>query len=181
MRYFPLIRAGLGCRPLNASLTFVSVTIAFLLAGLAIGFARLLPGGNTPMMAAGGVVALGFAMILFLTGNAVAQTVRLRLKEFAILKSLGFPTRLILALVFAETAAACLAGAFAGLLLAEALAAPFLSLLPHAIAAPRPFVPPLVYALSLAAAVALTAISTMIPALRIARLDAAAALRGSAA
>jgi len=181
VKYLPLIRAGFRRRPLNAVLTFISVTSAFILLGLASGFATILPkGGNSPAWLLGGVAAVGFGLVLMLTGNAVAQTVRLRFRDFAVLKALGFPTRLILTLVFFETAACCLAGAMTGLLLAEVLSGPFLSLFPNAPPTPRPFVPLAIDAPSALGALLLAAISTVLPGARIVRLNAAAALRENA-
>lgn len=182
MKFLPLICAGLRRRPLNAVLAFLSVTIAFLLAALAFGFAAILPGkGNSVLLGAGAVAALGFVMILALMSSATAQIVRTRMGEFAVLKALGFPLRLILGLLCAETGIICLAGAMAGLGLAEALGGPLLSLMHPGARLARIFVPPALYGVSAVAALALSALATALPASRIARLSAAGALRGDAA
>jgi putative ABC transport system permease protein len=181
MKFLPLIRAGLRRRPLNAALTIVSVAIAFLLAGLALGFAAILPGTGSAGLPAGGVAALGFVMILALSAAATAHTVRTRRNEFAVLKALGFPLRLILGLLCAETAILCLAGAMAGLGLAEALSGTLLRAMHPGAHLARAFVPPALYGASVIAALILSAWATALPALRIAQISAAAALRGDAA
>ena len=64
------------------------------------------------------VAGAGLFMILFLTGNVIAQSVRERIPEFAVLKTLGFSTAGLAALVFVEAAIPCLLGAAIGLALA---------------------------------------------------------------
>ncbi len=177
MKYFALVRAGLCSKPLNTALTFASMAIAFLMAGIAIGFAGLMPRNGASDIAVSGIVAIGFGMSLILTGNAVAQSVRLRIWEFAVLKTLGFTACAIIALVFAEVAVPCLAGAMAGLGLAQILAGPLLGLLPHAIRLTHSFVPPLLAVGAPGIALLLALVSTAIPASRIGRLNVAAALR----
>jgi len=177
MKYFTLVRAGLCRKPLNTVLTFASMMIAFLIAGVVMGFAGLLPRNGASDVTVGGILAIGFGMTLILTGNAVSQSVRLRIWEFAVLKALGFTACAIIALVFAEVAVPCLAGAIAGLGLAEILAVPLLRLLPHAIRLSHSFVSPLLAVGSLGIALPLALVSTAIPASRIARLNVAVALR----
>ena len=63
----------------------------------------------------------GLVMILFLTANGIAQSVRERLAEFAALKTMGYSDRLVMLLVFLEAALPCVAGAVLGLGLAAAL------------------------------------------------------------
>lgn len=177
MKFLPLIWAALRRKPLGAFLSFASVAIAFLVAGVAMGFAALLPRTGTSNLAVDGIAIIGFVMNLFLTGNAAAHSVRLRIGEFAVLKTLGFPTRIIIALVFAEVAIPCATGAVAGLGIAEAIAVPLLSLLPHNIRLSHSFVPPRLAVASLGIALLLALVSTVIPASRIARLNVATALR----
>ena len=57
------------------------------------------------------VASAGLFMILFLTGNGIAQSVRERIPEFAVLKTLGFSDAGVMALVFIEAAIPCLMGA----------------------------------------------------------------------
>ncbi len=92
MKYLPLVRAGLWRKPIHTVLTFVSMAIAVILAGLTLGIAAILPhSGNSLELAAAAIAALGFAMILFLTVNAMAQSVRERRSEFAVLRRWAFP------------------------------------------------------------------------------------------
>jgi len=65
------------------------------------------------------VVAAVLFMLLFLTGNTMMQSVRERLPEFAVLKTLGYSDGAVLALVLAESAILCLLAAIAGLVLAK--------------------------------------------------------------
>ena len=65
------------------------------------------------------VVAAVLFMLLFLTGNAMMQSVRERVPEFAVLKTLGYSDSGVLALVLAESVILCLQAALAGLVLAE--------------------------------------------------------------
>jgi putative ABC transport system permease protein len=67
-----------------------------------------------------GVSAAALFMILFLTRNVIAQAVRERIPEFAVMKTMGFSERGISALVLTEAACLCLIGAGLGLLLAQA-------------------------------------------------------------
>ncbi len=68
------------------------------------------------------VASAGIVMILFITGNAMARSVRERLAEFAVLETVGFRYPTLVALVFMEAAIPCLAGAAAGTAAAFALA-----------------------------------------------------------
>jgi putative ABC transport system permease protein len=63
------------------------------------------------------MVAVFFTLVL-LTGNTMAQAVRERIPEFAVLKTLGFTHRSVLALVLAESILLILIGGVIGLLLA---------------------------------------------------------------
>lgn len=68
-----------------------------------------------------GIVGAVFFTLLFLTGNTMMQSVRERIPELAVLKTLGFTNTGVVALVIAESAALCLASAGLGLLGAIAL------------------------------------------------------------
>jgi putative ABC transport system permease protein len=58
-----------------------------------------------------------FFTLLFLTGNTMMQSVRERVPELAVLKSLGFSDATVLRLVLAESLLLCVLGAFIGLAL----------------------------------------------------------------
>jgi putative ABC transport system permease protein len=60
------------------------------------------------------IIAISFAL-LFLTGNVVLQSVRERIAEFAVLKTVGYQDRQVMTLVALEALALCLAGAGLGL------------------------------------------------------------------
>jgi hypothetical protein len=57
----------------------------------------------------------------FMIANGIAQSVRQRIPEFAMLKTIGFRNAHIMGLVFAEATLPCLAGALIGTLLATQL------------------------------------------------------------
>jgi putative ABC transport system permease protein len=65
------------------------------------------------------VVTAVVFMLLFLTGNTMMQSVRERRSEFAVLKTLGYSDRTVLALVLAEAVILCGLAAGAGLALAK--------------------------------------------------------------
>lgn len=180
MKYLPLIAASFRRRPMDPILSLLSTAIAFLLAGLTLGFARVLPHGDDGTMAAAAsaIALLGFAMILFLTGNALAQSVRARRAEFAVMRALGFSTAAIIALVWAEVLLPCLLGAIAGLVLTELVAVGLSLVLPPVMILPRPFTPPLLWGEGIAITALLALAAAAPTALRLARLDVAAALAG---
>ncbi len=62
-----------------------------------------------------------FFTLLLVVGNTMAQSVRERVPELAVLKTLGFSDRSVLGLVFAEASALCLFGGLLGLVLATML------------------------------------------------------------
>lgn len=64
-----------------------------------------------------------FFTLILLTGNTMAQAVRERIPELAVLKTIGFSSRSVLSLVLAEAVALLLIGATVGLLLAGAVVA----------------------------------------------------------
>jgi putative ABC transport system permease protein len=61
-----------------------------------------------------GIGSAGLFMILFLCANSVAESVRERLPEFAVLKTIGFGDRQVAALVLLESAFPAVAGAVLG-------------------------------------------------------------------
>ena len=62
-----------------------------------------------------------FFTILILTGNTMAQAVRERIPELAVLKTLGFSNGLVTALVLAEALFLCLLGGLLGMTLASVM------------------------------------------------------------
>ena len=71
-----------------------------------------------------------FFTLLFVTGNTMMQSVRERVPELAVLKTLGFGERRVLALILAEAGALCLIAAGIGLAIAFALLPPIAARLP---------------------------------------------------
>jgi putative ABC transport system permease protein len=59
-----------------------------------------------------------FFTLLLVVGNTIAQSVRERIPELAILKTLGFKDGSVLGFVLAEAAALCVIGGLAGLAIA---------------------------------------------------------------
>jgi putative ABC transport system permease protein len=132
---------------------------------------------NIPLVTEG-VSAAGLFMILFLIANGIAQSVRERVAEFAVLKTLGFSDAGVTALVFAEAAFPCLLGALAGFGIAMALASKIArlgALQKMAVAPPTLSLGVLGIAFAFATLVAFA--SAALPAWRIRRLDIATALR----
>ena len=111
-----------------------------------------------------------FFTLLFLTGNTMMQSVRDRIPELAVLKTIGFSDQSVLALVLAESLALCLIAAAIGLglayLLMPGLAAkmPGLSMRPEVV----------MYGGGIAVLLAITV--GILPALRAMRLDIVNAL-----
>jgi len=69
----------------------------------------------------GAIIGAVFFTLLFLTGNTMMQSVRERIPELAVLKTLGFSDDGIAALVIAESSVLCLTAAAIGLILASAI------------------------------------------------------------
>ncbi|MBI2993252.1 MAG: FtsX-like permease family protein [Gammaproteobacteria bacterium] len=67
------------------------------------------------------IMAAVFFTLLLLTGNTMAQAIRERIPELAVLKTIGFSNRGILALVLAESALLLVLGGLLGLLLTRVL------------------------------------------------------------
>jgi putative ABC transport system permease protein len=65
------------------------------------------------------VVGAVFFMLLFVTGNTMLQSVRERVPEIAVLKTLGFSDNAVVGLVIAESVLLCLIAATLGLLVAR--------------------------------------------------------------
>ena len=67
------------------------------------------------------IIGAVFFTLLFLTGNTMMQSVRERVPELAVLKTLGYSDTQVLALVLAESLALCLIAALIGVALAGLL------------------------------------------------------------
>ncbi len=123
------------------------------------------------------VAAVGLFMILLLTAHGMAQSVRERLAEFAVLKTIGYSDTGVIALVFAEALAPTIPGACLGLGLAALIGGRIPELLPS-LNLPAPYLSPTVIAQALLAVIALAFLSVILPALKLRRLDVAAILSG---
>ena len=123
------------------------------------------------------VAGVGLFMILLLTGHGIAQSVRERLGEFAVMKTVGYSDAGIIALVFAEALAPMLVGAAAGLGLAALLGGRIAALMSQ-LFMPAPYLSAVVVGESLLAAILLAFLSVILPALKLKRLDVAAVLSG---
>jgi len=179
MKFLPLIWAGLRRKPAHPILTFLSMTMASLLAALAITAGRVLPQGPGHELdkAVRAIAGAGFVMILFLTTNAMAQAVRERGWEFALLRTLGFAGWRVVMLLFCEVAFPCLAGAATGQGLAQLVLLVASRLLPAQMKMTL-LLPPASVATSFAAAVAVALASMILPARRLFLLNLAATLAG---
>ena len=125
------------------------------------------------------VAGAGVFMILLLIANGVAQSVRERTPEFAVLQTLGYRPLTLMILVFAEVAIPCLAGALVGTALAAALTLLPSHYLPSDLASmPKPTFSWVVLAWVLGCAVLLALASAAIPSRRLWRLSVADALAG---
>jgi putative ABC transport system permease protein len=126
-----------------------------------------------------GIVGAVLFTLLFLTANTMSQSVRERINELALLKTVGFADASVQWLVLAEALVLSVAAAAVGLLLAgrvlpwvtntSALQAQGIGAMP---------VPPSVFGLGMVIAVLLALISGLPPAQRARRLSIAAALSG---
>ncbi len=127
-----------------------------------------------------GIAAAGLFMILFLCANSTAESVRERVPEFAVLKTIGFGDRQIAALVFLEAALPCIAGAVLGTGLAQALST-FTSRLAEAngLTVPPSSISIWIVALALGAALLIGAASAVLPLRRLKALELAPALAGA--
>jgi putative ABC transport system permease protein len=112
-----------------------------------------------------------FFTLLFLTGNTMMQSVRERIPELAVLKTLGFSNGKVLSLVIAESMLLCVIGAFLGLGLSYAVLPIVAEGLQQGVdLSPSALVP------GIAAAVLLALIVGLPPALRAMRLNIVDAL-----
>jgi putative ABC transport system permease protein len=122
------------------------------------------------------VSAAALFMIVFLTGNVMAQSVRERIPEFAVMKTVGFTDRVIFLLVLAEAAIPCLIGATLGLALTQATPALARALFPGT--GLLPVITPAVIGYALGAALLVAGVSGAPAAFRARRLTVVDALAG---
>jgi putative ABC transport system permease protein len=114
-----------------------------------------------------------FFTLLLVVGNTIAQSVRERIPELAILKTLGFSNGSVLGFVLAEAAALCVIGGLIGLAIATPLGVGILSATGLPIA-----VDGKVWLMGALAIVVLSLAVGLLPALRAARLTIVDALAG---
>jgi putative ABC transport system permease protein len=125
------------------------------------------------------VAGAGIVMTLLLTANGIAQSVRERTPEFAVLKTIGYRQSTLMALVLAEAAIPCMAGAGIGMGLAALLTQLPTHFLPADLASmPKPILSPGVFGLSLTCALLLALVGSAIPLQRLRRLSVIEALAG---
>jgi putative ABC transport system permease protein len=126
----------------------------------------------------GGIALAGMFMVLFLTGNGIAESVRERFAEFATLKTIGFSDRAVTALVVLEAALPCVIGAALGVGIAAFLARQIPGLMPPGFGIPLPTMSPMVMLWAAVSAFVVALLSAAVPILRLERMDIASALSG---
>jgi putative ABC transport system permease protein len=127
------------------------------------------------------VGAAGLFMILVLIANAIAQSVRQRIPEFAVLRTVGFRNVHIMGLVFAEATIPCLAGALIGTLLATQLVHWPAKFLPAEFSGlPTPTLSIEVMLRALAAALVIACASAAAPLARVSRMSVVSQLARTA-
>jgi putative ABC transport system permease protein len=123
-----------------------------------------------------GIGSAGLFMVLMLVGNAIAQSVRDRIHEFAVLKALGFRDVQIASLVLTEAALPCVAGAVLGMAVARAVALLPRSALPTSISSAMPEFPLSVWAAVLGLSLLVAILGSSLPAMRLRRMKVPMAL-----
>jgi len=121
---------------------------------------------------ANAIVSAVMFTLLFLTGNTMMQSVRERIPELAVLKTLGFSGATVCVLVLCESLLLCLFAAVTGLLLSAVAVRIVGTLLGTG------SIPPVIVLDGLAIAVLVALISGLPPALRAQRLNIVDALAG---
>ena len=122
------------------------------------------------------IVGAVFFTLLILTGNTMVQAVRERIPELAVLKTIGFSDRSILALVLAESVLLLVIGGLLGLVLAS-LAIPAISAASGGMIQ-LGTMPAATWGIGIALMLAMGALVGMIPAVRAMRLNIVDALAG---
>jgi putative ABC transport system permease protein len=125
-----------------------------------------------------GIALAGMFMVLFLTANGIAQSVRERFTEFATLKTLGFSDRAVTAMVVLESALPCILGAALGVGVAAVLARQIPKLMPPNFGIPLPTISPMVMLWAAVSAFLVALLSAALPILRLRQMDIATALSG---
>ncbi len=118
------------------------------------------------------IIGAVFFTLLFLTGNTMMQSVRERVPELAVLKTLGFTDNTVFGLVVAESLLLCVLAAALGLGLAQLLFPALKNFIGVAT------LPPRVTAAGFGMAILLALVIGAIPALRAQRLNIVDALAG---
>jgi putative ABC transport system permease protein len=123
------------------------------------------------------VIGAVLFMLLFVTGNTMMQSVRERVPEFAVMKTLGFSNTGIIALVFAESLILCAFAGLAGLLVVKFGFSLIEGKLPNGVATLM-LVNWRGLLIGFGFALAMALISALVPALRVRRLNVVDALAG---
>jgi putative ABC transport system permease protein len=126
----------------------------------------------------GGIALAGMFMVLFLTGNGIAESVRERFAEFATLKTIGFTDRSVAIMVVLEAALPCVIGAALGVGVAGVLARQIPKLMPPNFGIPLPTMSPMVMLYAAVSAFAVALLSAALPVMWLKRMDIATALSG---
>jgi putative ABC transport system permease protein len=121
---------------------------------------------------ANSIVGAAMFTLLFLTGSTMMQSVRERIPEFAVLKTLGFSDRKVLTLILSEALALCVVAALIGLGLAR-MAFGFMSSVFGAVSPPM-----FVIEAGVGIALLLAVLSGLPPAWRSTRINVVDALAG---
>jgi putative ABC transport system permease protein len=124
------------------------------------------------------IALAGMFMVLFLTANGIAQSVRERFAEFATLKTIGFSDRSVVIMVVLEAALPCVTGAALGVALAAWLARQIPALMPAGFGLPMPTMSPSVLMWAAICAFAVAMGSSVLPVMRLRQMDIATALSG---
>jgi putative ABC transport system permease protein len=123
-----------------------------------------------------GIMGAVFFTLLLLTGNTMAQSVRERIPELAVLKTIGFSNRSVLWLVLAEAVLLIVIGGLIGLGLAS-LVMPGVSSASRGVVQ-LPIVPTATWLVGLGLMVAIGVVIGLLPSLRAMRLNIVDALAG---
>jgi putative ABC transport system permease protein len=121
------------------------------------------------------VIGAVLFMLLFLTGNTMMQSVRERIPEFAVMKTVGFSDGAVLGLVLAETVLLCVLAGVTGLVLVK-LVLPMVAAHSQNIAAIL-LMPWSSFAWGLFFALMMAGAAAFFPALKVRRLNVVDALR----
>jgi len=126
------------------------------------------------------IAGAGLFMTLLLVANGIAQSVRERIPEFAVLHTVGFRAGSLSALVFAEAALPCLIGALIGSALAGFLTQWPWKYLPQDLTGriPKPTLSGVVLAWAIISATLLALTSSAAPIQRLRRVSVSDALAG---